>query len=190
MKDVMPKQPWIVLGVSVLVVGLNSCALGPKIILGENANESAAVHTATPLWQGADAQAQSFRINVDEQGRALRGYDPVAYFTDGEAILGQEAHRFSWNGTEWFFATAENRDRFTQNPTHYAPSNGGYCTFGVVLRKKLDGNPEVWSIFNGDLYVFLNEEVREKFLQDKTGNLARVTENWPQIQDKSPEELE
>ena len=79
---------------------------------------------------------------------------------------------------------------FMSDPEKYAPANGGYCTFGVVLAKKFDGDPEVWSVHDDRLHVFLNQEVKEKFLQDEPGNLVRVAENWPIIRDKSPEELE
>ncbi|MEO1400524.1 MAG: YHS domain-containing (seleno)protein [Cyanobacteria bacterium J06635_1] len=169
----------------------------PQATLADEPRDSA---TAKRPAQGAIAnpantsrvsdQAQSFQINRDEQGRALQGYDPVAYFDDGQAIPGDEKYRLSWQDTDWLFATADNRDHFAQAPEQYAPKNGGYCTFGVVLSKKLDGDPEVWSIINDQLYIFLNEEVRDKFLKDKSGNLTKVIKNWPQIQDKSPEELE
>ncbi|MEM9906288.1 MAG: YHS domain-containing (seleno)protein [Cyanobacteria bacterium P01_D01_bin.44] len=186
-----------ILGFSALMVGLSGCQLSPQSTLADEPRESAmvkspaqgAIENLTHVSPAAD-QAMAFRINQDEQGRALQGYDPVAYFTDGEAIPGDEIYSLSWQGTEWLFATAENRDRFAQTPEQYAPKNGGYCTFGVVLSKKLDGDPEVWSIINDHLYIFLNEEVRDKFLKDQSGNLTKVLTNWPQIRDKSPEELE
>ncbi|MEM9165300.1 MAG: YHS domain-containing (seleno)protein [Cyanobacteria bacterium P01_F01_bin.4] len=182
---------------STLVVGLSGCKLGPQATLADERQTDARVKRPP---QGAIANpantsqaydpAMAYRINRDEQGHALQGYDPVSYFTDGEAIPGDEQYSLSWQDTDWLFATADNRDRFAQAPEQYAPKNGGYCTFGVVLRKKLDGDPEVWSIINDHLYIFLNEEVRDKFLKSESGNLAKVVKNWPQIQDKSPEELE
>lgn len=132
----------------------------------------------------------NYSVNVDEKGRALRGYDPITYFSDEGPIQGRQEFSFQWNDAEYYFASAENRDKFISNPEEYAPANGGYCTFGVVLAKKFDGDPEVWSVHNDRLHVFLNEEVQEKFLQDESGNLGRVSENWPIIQDKSPEELD
>ena len=184
----MNPRIWSLLGVSALVLGLSGCILAPTEI--ENVSEPSAANTTNSLKDLADgAQVPSVRINVDEQGRALRGYDPVAYFTEGKATQGQEEYSLVWEGTRWLFSTPEHRQQFLQNPEQYEPENGGYCTFGVVLSKKLDGDPEIWSIFDGYLYIFLNEEVREKFLQDKTGNLARVIENWPQIRDEAPSDL-
>jgi hypothetical protein len=70
-----------------------------------------------------------------------------------------------------------------------APSNGGYCTFGIVLKKKFDGDPQVWAIEDDQLYIFLHKEVRGKFLQDKKGNLQKVGSNWPYVQGKDAAEL-
>ncbi|MGP1375386.1 MAG: YHS domain-containing (seleno)protein [Almyronema sp.] len=128
-------------------------------------------------------------LNIDEQGRALRGYDPVAYFAKDQAILGSKQFTAEWEGAVWYFASAQNRDLFMSSPAAYAPANGGYCTFGIVLSKKFDGDPTVWLLNEGRLYLFLNEEVKAKFLQDEVGNLAKAQNNWPKIKDKSPEEL-
>lgn len=132
----------------------------------------------------------NYSVNLDERGRALRGNDPVAYFSNGGPVAGNAEFTAQWNDAEYYFANAENRDAFISDPEKYAPANGGYCTFGVVLAKKFDGDPEVWSVHDDRLHVFLNQEVKDKFLQDESGNLDRVAENWPVIRDKSPEELE
>ena len=166
-------------------VAMGSCAQSSQQSLKTADADSAAASTE---W--VEPLTTNHSINIDEKGRALRGYDPVAYFIDGEPVEGSQEFSFEWENAKYYFATAENRDKFISNPTQYAPANGGYCTFGVVLAKKLDGDPEVWSVHNERLHVFLNLEVQEKFLQDEPGNLKRVAENWPLIQDKSPEELE
>lgn len=125
-------------------------------------------------------------VNLDVSGTALGGHDPVAYHNDGVAVPGKSAFVAQWNDARWLFSSAENRDTFSANPERYAPANGGFCTFGVVLNKKFDGDPTVWTMEQGRLHLFLNEEVKRKFYLDKDGNLARVERNWPQIKDKSP----
>ncbi len=128
-------------------------------------------------------------LNLDERGRALRGYDPVAYFTEGKAILGDEAIRETWDGADYMFATEANRAAFVEQPQRYLPAHGGFCTFGIVLEKKFDGDPEVWVLHDDELHVFLNQEVRGKFLSDES-NFARVEANWPRIRDQTAQELE
>ena len=136
-----------------------------------------------------DGAAAQVALNLDEQGRAARGYDVVAYHNDGQAVAGDPAHSHTWQDAEWLFSTAENRDAFAAEPERFAPSNGGYCTFGVVLKKKLDVDPEIFLVENESLYLFLNPEVQERFLDDKAGNLELVTAHWPEIEERSPEEL-
>ncbi|ETW92047.1 MAG: hypothetical protein ETSY1_45440 [Candidatus Entotheonella factor] len=128
-------------------------------------------------------------VNLDNHGRALRGYDAVAYFNDHQAIQGDEQYNVLWNDARWWFSSAANRDAFVKEPEKYAPAMGGFCTFGVVLGKKFDGDPSVWSITDGHLYVFLNEDVKVKFYQDENGNFQKVKSNWPTIEHQSPESL-
>jgi YHS domain-containing protein len=66
------------------------------------------------------------KINSDMFGVAIKGYDTVAYFTEGRAVKGKSKFSYSWNDAEWYFASAENRDLFAADPEHYAPKYGGY----------------------------------------------------------------
>ncbi|MEM7155665.1 MAG: YHS domain-containing (seleno)protein [Myxococcota bacterium] len=138
----------------------------------------------------AKADAPTHDINLDEQGRGLRGFDPLAYHTDGQALLGRAEHTFEWKGAKWQFSSEENMKKFSAEPERYSPANGGWCTFGVVLGKKFDGDPSVWLIDDDSLYVFLNEEVKAKFLEDQAGNMTKVKTNWPTIENQSPAALE
>ena len=172
---------FLVLGL--LAIGMGSCR--PHLEVPRAANPQA----NPPQTETVPTAETLVHMNLDEEGIALRGYDPVSYFTEGEPVKGQEAYSFVWKEVTWHFTTAENRDLFSREPEKYAPANGGYCTFGIVLGKKFDGDPKVWSVIKSRLYVFLNEEVQQKFLLDSTGNLQKVAANWPIIQFKSPEEL-
>lgn len=168
------------IAIAVLISGLNSCAfVRPEPSSFEK--ESTGVRDGEIVISPA--------LNADVQGRALRGYDAVAYFESQDAVMGDAAWTVSWQGADWHFSSAENQAKFADNPERYAPENGGFCTFGIVLAKKFDIDPTVWIIREQGLYVFLNEEVKEKFLQDEPGNFQRVQANWPLIRDKSPEDL-
>lgn len=72
-------------------------------------------------------QASAFEeVNKDFFGVAIKGYDPVAYFTAGEAVKGKKKFSHTWNEAKWYFATAANRDLFASDPERYAPQYGGY----------------------------------------------------------------
>ena len=66
------------------------------------------------------------KINKSNNGIAIKGYDPVAYYTEGRAVKGNKNFSYKWNDAEWYFASAENRDLFAANPERYAPQYGGY----------------------------------------------------------------
>ena len=70
--------------------------------------------------------AQVAPINVDANGVALKGYDPVAYFTEGQPVKGQEELQHEWQGAKWLFASQEHRAMFLENPEKYAPQYGSY----------------------------------------------------------------
>ena len=66
------------------------------------------------------------KINKSNNGIAIKGYDPVAYHTEGRAVKGNKSFSYNWNNAEWYFANAENRDLFAASPDRYAPQYGGY----------------------------------------------------------------
>ena len=59
-------------------------------------------------------------------GVAIKGYDPVAYFTENRAVKGNSEFTFNWNEARWQFSKAEHRDLFAANPQKYAPNHGGF----------------------------------------------------------------
>lgn len=65
-------------------------------------------------------------INTDVLGVAIKGYDTVAYFTEGRAVKGTSEFAYSWNDANWYFSSAENRNLFVANPEKYAPNHGGF----------------------------------------------------------------
>jgi len=132
----------------------------------------------------------NYEWNLDETGYAIHGYDPVSYKKEGGAKLGVAEFESDWAGAKWRFENQENLDAFAAAPEKYVPANGGYCTFGVVLNEKFDGDPTVWSIHQDNVHLFLNEDVKEKFLQDTDGNFTKVVSNWTGIKGKAPAELE
>jgi YHS domain-containing protein len=65
-------------------------------------------------------------VNVTSEGVAMKGYDPVAYFTVGEPVKGLEGFEYVWNGAKWRFSSKKHMELFTADPEKYAPQYGGY----------------------------------------------------------------
>ena len=78
------------------------------------------------LATATNAEQLKKKINSDTFGVAIKGYDTVAYFTQGRAMKGKSEYSYDWNDAKWYFASAENRDLFAADPEHYAPKYGGY----------------------------------------------------------------
>ncbi len=66
------------------------------------------------------------KVNKSNNGVAIKGYDSVAYHTEGRAVRGKSEFSHKWNDADWYFASAENRDLFAASPERYAPQFGGY----------------------------------------------------------------
>lgn len=65
-------------------------------------------------------------VNTDKEGFAIKGFDPVAYFTMGKPVKGMTQFAFHWNGAKWLFSSKEHIDLFSGDPERYAPQYGGY----------------------------------------------------------------
>jgi hypothetical protein len=68
----------------------------------------------------------SDKVNTTFFGVAIKGYDTVAYHTEGRAVKGRSEYVHEWNDSKWHFASARNRDLFAADPERYAPQYGGY----------------------------------------------------------------
>ncbi len=110
---------------------------------------------AFPALVGKDSVNISFIGSV-----AISGADTVAYFKKGKAIIGVSDYSYKWNGANWRFKSAENRDAFAKNPSAYAPQFGGYCAYAVSRGYTASIDPEAWSIVEGKLYLNYSESVR------------------------------
>ena len=122
--------------------------------------------------------------NVDWKGVAIKGYDPVAYFTEGKPVKGSADHELAWEGAKWRFASATNQEMFQADPDKYAPRYGGYCAYGVAVGGLYNIKPEAWSIVDGVLYLNKNLRIRETWRQDIPGYIEKADANWPGIKSK------
>ena len=147
-----------------------------------------AVITIAPDALAYDEKSTS-ALNVDAKGVALKGHDPVAYFTAGAPTPGRPEFTATHDGASYHFASAANRDAFKANPAKYAPQYGGFCAMGVALDKKLDGDPTAWRVVDNRLYLNVNKDVQKKWLEDVPAHLKKAEATWPQIRSKAPKDL-
>lgn len=120
-------------------------------------------------------------VNVGRDGIAIKGYDPVAYFTKGRPLKGEQRFEYEWNGGKWRFASQEHLDLFKNDPEKYAPRYGGYCAYAVSQGTTADIDPGSWRIVDGKLYLNLNPEVQVLWEQDIPGYIKKADRNWPAV---------
>jgi len=119
----------------------------------------------------------------------FHGVDPVAFIEIGNRIDGTAKFTAVHDGVAYYFSSQENMNAFKRSPAKYAPAYGGFCTFGVSVGKKFDGDPQFADVRNGKLYVFLNEEIFRMYQKDKDGAIAKAEKNWTKIQHTASRDL-
>jgi YHS domain-containing protein len=133
------------------------------------------------------ASAQAGDQYVDESGFAMSGYDPVAYFDLKQAPVGQKQPEAvpgkanitaEYNGATWAFASEDHRETFLADPAKYAPAYDGHCAFGISKGGKVPGNPNLWRIVDGKLYLNITPAVVGFWESDIPGNLTKAEGNW------------
>src|SRR5687767_3169286 len=112
-----------------------------------------AVHAADRVFETADG--------------AIRGYDPVAYHTEGKPVPGAPGITHEWDGATWHFASEANRARFAADPARYAPRYGGYCAYGTSQGYKVSIDPAAFAIVDGVLYLNHNPAVQKTWNGDR-----------------------
>ena len=120
----------------------------------------------------------------ETDGKAIRGYDVVAYFTSGEPIRGIDSFSTQWNNATWLFSTSANRESFKKEPEKYLPEYGGYCAYGTANGYKAPTQPDAWAIVDGKLYFNYNKKVKAMWDKDQPVYIEKANKHWPVIKDK------
>ena len=150
---------------------------------------SAALMGATATAQAADEINVVPGLSIAGAPLALHGYDPVAYFTEGGPRRGSDQFVHVHDGAAYRFSSEAHLEAFAADPARYLPAYGGFCAFGVSVGKKFDGDPNLWKIEDGKLYLNLNEEIYATFLKDVDGNIRKADGNWPEIEHTAARDL-
>jgi hypothetical protein len=133
---------------------------------------------ALPLYAGPTEL-----VVVDHRtGLALGGFDPVAYFAERAPTPGREEYEFSYAGAVWRFRNAGNRLAFMADPDVYTPWFGGYDPLGIARGVAVAGNPLIWLIAEDRLYLFYDQQARDRFAKDAGALSATADRNWSAVQ--------
>ncbi|MDV7144616.1 YHS domain-containing (seleno)protein [Tropicimonas sp. TH_r6] len=124
-------------------------------------------------------------------GLAVSGYDVVAYFgleqselgtPQPAAIPGHADLTVEHDGATFAFSSEENLSMFEADPEKYVPQYDGHCAFGVAKGGKVPGNPNLWRIVDGKLYLNITQNVVGFWEEDISGNLELSEANWAELE--------
>lgn len=117
-----------------------------------------------------------------EKGLAVKGYDPVAYFTQNKAVKGKAEFAVIHQGVKYYFSSNANKEEFKKNPAKYEPQYGGWCAYAMgETGEKVDFDPETFKILNGKLYLFYNKffnNTLPKWNKDEANLKTKAEANW------------
>lgn len=116
-----------------------------------------------------------------EASLAIRGYDPVAYFTIGRPTPGRSDLQYLWDEHVFRFATPEHREIFKLDPTRYAPQFANFCAMALTRGELVEADPMNWLISDNRLYIFAKPVGAEIFQRGLAGNVGKANERRPLI---------
>ena len=98
----------------------------------------------------------------------LEGYCPVAISETNQWQPGNALYRSWYDGVLYQFESFESRQRFQEDPGKYVPAYGGYCT-GCMVEEDIfkQGSINFTRRYQGRLYLFPNDIVKEKFRENE-----------------------
>lgn len=128
------------------------------------------------------ASPLSRSLAVEEPPLAIKGYDPVAYFTLGKPTRGQPSIEYVWDERRYLFSSAEHRELFRTDPVRYAPQFPNFCAMSLTRGELVDANPEYWVISDGKLYMFGKAAGPELFQQNAAENVTKSNRNRALVQ--------
>lgn len=135
----------------------------------------------------ADPALPQFNLGPDKV--ALKGFDPVAYFTERKAVKGDAGRQASWRGAVYQFATAENQARFSAAPEKYLPAYGGWSAAAMARGEKADIDPERFAVTGGRLYLFdrkTPEAAIREWGQGGGEAVKQADERWSKLSSAPP----
>jgi len=115
---------------------------------------------------------------------AIKGYDVVSYFVgNGKPVKGSKNFQTKWKGANWRFASAQNLEKFEANPEKYAPQYGGYCAWAVAHGSLAKGDPLVYTLYGGKIYLNYNKSIHKDWLPRKGELITVADEKYPELVD-------
>jgi YHS domain-containing protein len=170
------KHSFIVSAISVLTTFYSSAAV-TNFPFDRAGGDLKTFHPGMQVW----VEKAIRNVNVDSNGVILKGYDPVAYFTQNKAVKGSSKYQSTYQGATYYFSSAADLATFKKNPSKYVPQYGGFCANGVKNNQLNDADPTVFFIIKGKLYVCESPAAEKEFRAQEYEDIITANRNWYQL---------
>lgn len=132
-----------------------------------------------------DATTIRKKHNNLDNGIAIQGYDPVAYFTQGKAVKGHKEMALVYEGITYYFSSPANKELFRKSPASYEPQYGGWCAYAMGAKgEKVPVDPGTFKILDNKLYLFYNQffnNTLKSWNKDEAKLKSQADRNWQKI---------
>lgn len=155
--------------------------LQDAIEMAAGSTRAALVLPISALENPLVAEQTPLIIRDPESQLAIEGFDPVGYFTEGEALRGDPAFRAEHEGAVFYFASAEHRDAFLETPRKFIPAYGGYCTETLAMGSLTPASPLHWTIHGDRLFLTRSAKANETFREKRAQSIAAANDSWSQV---------
>lgn len=115
--------------------------------------------------------------------KAVGGYDTTTYFNAGGPVKGLDTFKTNWRGANWYFVSQTNLEKFNANPEKYAPQYGGYCAWAAAHGTLAKGDPKIYDIENGKLYLNYDQSIQNSWTPRKAELITKADAQYPSLVD-------
>ncbi len=132
----------------------------------------------------AQSALRNKHFNI-EKGIAIKGYDPIAYFTQQKAVKGNKQLSVVVDGITYQFSSQANKELFSKDPKKFEPQYGGWCAYAMgATSEKVEIDPETFKVINGKLYLFYHtwtNNTLPKWNADEANLKSKADKTWTTI---------
>ncbi|MEK6798505.1 MAG: YHS domain-containing (seleno)protein [Planctomycetota bacterium] len=111
----------------------------------------------------------------------LGGFCPVSFQTASMPKHGSPEFKQVYRGKLYHLSDSGAQTAFLEAPEVFVPRYDGACAEGISRGKRFAGDPNVFAIIEGRLYLFFDPEARARFTSDSAKSIVASDANWPEV---------
>jgi YHS domain-containing protein len=128
--------------------------------------------------------AQASKAKNQKESIALNQFCPVAYVGMGKAVKGNSEYSSTYKGKTYYSSSADAKKMFDADPEKYLPQYDGYCATAMAMGRRIESDPEIFSVYQGEVYLFSNKEAKAGFDKDPEATIVTADKQFASLAKK------